>query len=403
MSKHISKLLCLVICIIFILPYEAFATTLSEVEEEQIELQSEISEIENRLTELEDNENLLEDYQKLLQEKVNLLQNCIENSESYIDIFSASISELELNIQTTTDEYEDVISMVDDMTKSLYLYKYSNIIEYMFNATSFYELSLLSVAIQAVSEYDSELLNQLYTYIELVEDDIAELDVQTDELELAQEQLAVYSIAYDEAYAENETLISTLYGTEEVSILSEYIEQLVSQQEADEQLAIIKAEAEVAAIAAAEEEARLLAEAEEAARLEAEALANAFTDDSPGSDLVAVWPVPGYTTITYAFGSGHYGIDISASYGAPVVSVQSGTVVSAEYHWSWGYNVFIEHNSTYSTRYAHLSSMAVSAGDTVEAGQVIGYIGNTGYSFGCHLHFEVYKNGTRVNPSSYLF
>ena len=117
-----------------------------------------------------------------------------------------------------------------------------------------------------------------------------------------------------------------------------------------------------------------------------------------------IWPLPGisYGNITGHFGDmydngPHNGLDIGADYGTPIVAAQAGQVISAEYHWSWGNNVLIWHNQDYSTRYAHCSSLAVTPGQYVEQGQTIGYVGNTGYSFGYHLHFEVYYGGSRVN------
>ena len=122
-----------------------------------------------------------------------------------------------------------------------------------------------------------------------------------------------------------------------------------------------------------------------------------------------IWPLPGisYGNITGHFGDmydngPHNGLDIGADYGTPIVAAQAGQVISAEYHWSWGNNVLIWHNQDYSTRYAHCSSLAVTPGQYVEQGQTIGYVGNTGYSFGYHLHFEVYYGGSRVNPDPYL-
>ena len=92
------------------------------------------------------------------------------------------------------------------------------------------------------------------------------------------------------------------------------------------------------------------------------------------------------------------------STGCPVVAAASGTVVSAGYHPSWGYNVLINHGNGLQTRYAHMikGSLKVSAGQHVSAGQQLGNIGSTGNVTGPHLHFEVYVNGTRVNPSGYL-
>ena len=86
------------------------------------------------------------------------------------------------------------------------------------------------------------------------------------------------------------------------------------------------------------------------------------------------------------------------------IAAASGTVVSAGYHPSWGYNVLINHGNGLQTRYAHMirGSLKVSAGQRVSAGQQLGNIGSTGNVTGPHLHFEVYVNGTRVNPSGYL-
>ena len=121
-----------------------------------------------------------------------------------------------------------------------------------------------------------------------------------------------------------------------------------------------------------------------------------------------IWPCPGYAYISghfgdiYDDGNPHNGLDIAAAYGTPIIAAQSGTVLYADYHWSWGNNVLISHNANYATRYAHCSSLAVSVGQYVEQGQIIGYVGSTGYSFGNHLHFEVYYNNVRVDPDPYL-
>ncbi len=98
----------------------------------------------------------------------------------------------------------------------------------------------------------------------------------------------------------------------------------------------------------------------------------------------------------------HGGIDFGG--GGPIVAAQSGTVVFAGYHSSWGYYVKIDHGNGLQTLYAHMvsGSLLVSPGQQVSQGQQIGTMGTTGSSTGVHLHFEVYVNGSRVNPSNYL-
>ncbi|MBT4277930.1 M23 family metallopeptidase [Candidatus Falkowbacteria bacterium] len=97
--------------------------------------------------------------------------------------------------------------------------------------------------------------------------------------------------------------------------------------------------------------------------------------------------------------TGHRAIDYAAKTGTPIRSVGDGTVAFAG--WSsvgYGYLTKIRHNSTYSTNYAHQSKIAVRTGQKVKQGQIIGYVGSTGFSTGPHLHYEMVKNGAKINP-----
>ena len=117
------------------------------------------------------------------------------------------------------------------------------------------------------------------------------------------------------------------------------------------------------------------------------------------------WPLPGHTYISCHFGevdafgnAGHRGTDIPAPEGTPILAAHSGTVIISGWNNSYGNQVLLDNGAGLSTRYAHMTQTAVTAGATVTAGQVIGYVGNTGDSTGFHLHFEVMQNGVRVNP-----
>ena len=117
------------------------------------------------------------------------------------------------------------------------------------------------------------------------------------------------------------------------------------------------------------------------------------------------WPLPGHTYISCNFGeedaygnSGHRGTDIPAPEGTPILAAHGGTVIISGWNNSYGNQVLLDNGAGLSTRYAHMTAAAVSAGETVTTGQVIGYVGNTGDSTGFHLHFEVMQNGVRVNP-----
>jgi len=98
----------------------------------------------------------------------------------------------------------------------------------------------------------------------------------------------------------------------------------------------------------------------------------------------------------------HAGVDINAYYGAPVRATAPGTVVETGWKTGYGKSVVLEHGFGISTLYAHNSRIAVVAGQKVRKGQVIAYVGMTGYSTGPHCHYEVRKNGYAVNPIPYL-
>ena len=126
-----------------------------------------------------------------------------------------------------------------------------------------------------------------------------------------------------------------------------------------------------------------------------------------------MWPVVGTGTgsVSSYFGNRvhpifgdsrfHAGIDISAGSGTTIVAADSGTVLTAVYSSSYGNYVVVSHGNGSTTLSAHMSSMAVSAGQTVSKGQTIGYVGSTGWSTGPHCHYEIRVNGSLVNPLNY--
>ena len=125
------------------------------------------------------------------------------------------------------------------------------------------------------------------------------------------------------------------------------------------------------------------------------------------ADGALCWPLPGHTYISCHFGeadafgnAGHRGTDIPAPEGTPILAAHSGTVLVSGWNDSYGNQVLLDNGAGLSTRYAHMTQTAVTAGEAVTAGQVIGYVGSTGDSTGNHLHFEVMQGGIRVDPLS---
>ena len=120
------------------------------------------------------------------------------------------------------------------------------------------------------------------------------------------------------------------------------------------------------------------------------------------------WPVPDAKSIRRLYDNSHFGVDIIGEYDTPIYAIQDGTVLAAgsDYeetddianHWSYGIRVTLDHGDGLKSLYAHLSGVAVETGDTVEKGQLIGYMGSSGRSTGTHLHLETRQDGSQFDP-----
>jgi murein DD-endopeptidase MepM/ murein hydrolase activator NlpD len=133
-------------------------------------------------------------------------------------------------------------------------------------------------------------------------------------------------------------------------------------------------------------------------------LARAESPVSRGSDSRFIWPTEGELTSGFGqrWGRRHDGIDLANDIGTPVRAARAGRVSYSGWSSGYGRVVMIEHDQGYTTVYGHLNESYVSEGQYVKAGQSIAAMGNTGNSTGPHLHFEVRKNGTPINPYNVL-
>ena len=145
------------------------------------------------------------------------------------------------------------------------------------------------------------------------------------------------------------------------------------------------------------------------AQLQAAQASTTTSDPLPAGPIQSagggwIWPVDGTLTspFGYRWGRLHAGIDIAVPEGTPLRAAKSGTVAIAAYTGGYGNYTCIDHGGGISSCYGHQSGYAVSAGDSVSQGDVIGYSGNTGSSTGPHLHFEIRVNGQPVDPLGYL-
>ena len=249
-------------------------------------------------------------------------------------------------------------------------------------------------------------------------DDVGEIMESDRQLEdayiAARENTESVKADYEDTRAELEELKAQLKAEQEE--LEKDIEEAI-QIILDLENDLENRQAEYDAIMAAEDAAnatidKLVAELEAQRAAEAAAAAAAAGGSSGGGSANAsgsfLWPVASYVYVSSRFGlrvhpitgktKSHTGIDIASNQGTAVYASDGGTVTLAGWNGGYGNCIMIDHGNGYVTLYGHLSSISVSVGQTVSQGATIGAVGSTGNSTGPHLHFEVLKNGTRIDP-----
>lgn len=293
--------------------------------------------------------------------------------------------------------------------------------------------------IRSIATSDRELIDEINAKVKEIEEKQALLAEQEKQLAQKQEQARIERSNLEAANAQKtgymNSLMSNLsaYEAQYDAMLreSDAIESQIANLDLSIQKAKEEESARLAKQRAAAEEARR--EKEAAARKASRSTGRTVSTRSASvksapavsDDVVSYgekatpeaktgelyWPVPGHHRITSPFGYRihpilkyrklHTGVDIGAPNGTPVVSAASGTVIASRFMSGYGNCIMIDHGGKV-TVYAHLSSRAVSPGQSVSAGETIGYVGSTGMSTGAHLHFEVRVNGAVQNPLNYL-
>lgn len=308
--------------------------------------------------------------------------------------------------------------------------------------------------IRSIATSDRELVEEITQKVQQIEVKQAQLAEQEKQLKATQERVRVERGRLEAANAEKTSYMNGLMGN--ISAYEAQYDQMLRESNAIEskiqnlEISIQKAKEEEAARIARQKEAARQAAIEkeqaearaEKAQRDAESSKNSSKEEvrpakTPVSsssststsysndDIVEhgatatpeaksgefYWPVPGSHRITSPFGYRihpilgyrklHTGIDIGASSGTPIIAAGSGTVIASRFMSGYGNCIMIDHGSKV-TVYAHMSSRAASVGQTVSAGETIGYVGSTGMSSGPHLHFEVRVNGSVQNPLNYL-
>ena len=396
-----------------------YAATSKEIQAEIDDLNSQKSSIQTRMNEIQaeidslayEKANVLEKKQ-ILDEKNTLAQQELDVIQEQIDIIDGLITNMQQDLEDARAEEE--YQRERWLTRVRAMEENSNLsyLEVLFDATSFSDLLTRMDLVSEVMEYDANLEADYVSArenVELLESQAEELYALNEdnkaELELKKAQLEADIDAACQLIVEMEN---------DIESYNEVLEQ-ERQTEADVEALIVKKEGELQEAKQAEEAARLAAEAAAAAaRQAAGGIAAPVIPNYASAGTWMMWP--SYTRyITSGYGmrvnpvSGiyklHSGVDIGCAYGTSIWSAAGGTVILAGWNGGYGNCVMVNHGNGYTTLYGHMSSIAVSVGQSVSMGSTLGYVGSTGNSTGPHLHFEVRSSATggTMNPLGFTY
>lgn len=415
-KRRLARGVALALAVLLMLPVRTLATTIDEVQNRQEELKQENEDLQAKIDALKEDEEAALAYQEELTGKIDENEQKIDQARATIEEMNGKIKELEARISLSEEKYQGTIDAFKERLKALYVSGGSSLgaLEILLDSESLSEFFTRQELVEVMAQRDQSMLDQLDAYMAETQSDREELVVAQQEVADSKKAIEAAQDELEVLYEENDLLVASLEGQQ-----AQAQEQIAANEAEDAELQA-QLEALIAERNRQEEEKRQQALQNQQAQNGGSDGGEGATQPSGGtgvepvtpglqSGFSPIWPLPGVGvgSITGHFGDmyfngPHNGLDIGAGYGTPIVAAQAGEVISAQYHWSWGNNVLIWHNETFSTRYAHMSSIAVSAGQYVEQGQIIGYVGSTGESFGNHLHFEVYYGGSRVDPDPYL-
>ena len=392
-------------------------------------LNSQKAQIQSQINSLANSKSNAMQKKQLLEQKINVLRSQIAVSEQTIADLTAQIAQKEQELAEAKAEEARYYELFCERVRSMEEDGEVSYWAVLFNSDSFSDFLDQMNTVGEIMDYDQEIRDQLEAArikVENAKKDLeeakaeeeqvrAQLNAQKAELETEENQVnalisqlnsqsAAYAGQMEDLQEDADAMAAQISQAER-----QYAAQIEAQRKAAEaakQAAAAKAAQEAAAKAAA-------AKAASQSSGQTAAAATTATVTRTGSGGM-IWPLSEYTRVASPFGYRicpfhgrelHGGCDIPAPGGTPIMAAKSGVVVLSTYGSSYGNHVAITHADGTRTMYCHMSSRAVSAGQTVAQGQVIGYVGSTGSSTGNHLHFEVWtgsSSSTRVNPLNYF-
>lgn len=355
---------------------------LKEKEKEKERINSALKEINSLIESMKTKQNTVFAELNKLENEVSIAAKELDNFETEEEALKKSYNDVSMEIERLSNSIKEREEHLNKILFTLYKNYTLNYSSYIFSSQSFNEIMdksmYLQFLISADKNYVSSLKNDKEKHSSLLKEQVdkqVRLSVLIDEKKNKMEELS---------YLEKKT-------EDEISKLSLILEKSEKERET-----------------LIESQNRTEREIKELIAKKAEELRKKKFKQTPMGPLI--WPINGPVSSKFGmrlhpiFGvyRMHTGIDIDASYGTPISTVQNGYVVFAGWLGGYGNTVIIQHDEKYSTLYGHMRSYDVSEDQFVKQGFTIGKVGSTGWSTGPHLHFEVRINGEPVNPLDFL-
>ena len=409
--------------ILGLLPTPVHAASSSEIRKQINQLKKEKEEIKDKIAEVqeqyEQNEDEIADIiarKNVIDQEIQLLVTQIQNMNDQLAAYNILIADKQDELDVAEDRYallyEENKIRIQTMEEEGELSYW----EVLFKANSFSDLLDRLNIVEEIAASDNRRLKELSEAADVVVVAQGELVSEKEEMELAKQELDATEAELDLKRQEADAIIQELLTkADDLAALEEEFER----QEAEFLEEIAKKEVEFDEAKQREWEAYMATYVPPTTAPPAGSTNNSTATNSGnsggsvGSGGGGGWVRPcSYTSITSPFGyresptagasTYHQGVDLDTGTGWPVVAAKAGTVSIAGWGKAAGNYVQINHHDGFTSIYMHLSSIGVSAGQHVSAGQYIGATGSTGVSTGDHLHFGIALNGVYVNPCSYV-
>ncbi len=403
------------ICVVMSAVFLTSADTISDLEDQQAALEQEAAEYQEIINEKQGEIEEQEEYVNALTANIATVNDEMSVIRAKIDLYNSQIAEKTENVNSLRVQSEDNMNLLRQRLNSIYKAGNASTVEIVLGAKDFSDFVDKVQLVESLSDYDANLMDEIEGQLDVIGEEVESLNKDKASLEADTAVLAEKQSELNDLLAKNESLLKNLY-TEKDELGAILDSNEAAQNEVEQKIQAYYDELE-----------RLEQERLEQERLEQEKQdqEEGGSEYNPGEIITPgdgsgswVWPTPGFTTLSSEWaedrGYSHGGIDIADAgiMGTPIVAAADGVVIDVcnycVHNWGkygscgcgggYGNYVWIDHGNGKATIYAHMTDAVAYVGQSVSAGELIGYVGSTGHSTGPHLHFEARYYGERYNP-----